>query len=635
MNFAFIVKRLIICCVFTCLAIASANAEMVHKRLDLAGIESISDQKVAEHLFYLEDQDGQATLEEVLLSSMEWQSSESVPLIEALWKPVEHNPPNFGYSSSVYWFYLPLLNAAHYSSEWVVEIAYPVLDYVDLYVVRKGEVQSFYKLGDKQPFSNRVFDHRNFRIPVSLEPLDQVGIYIRVKTSSAVQVPVSLWTYGGLMKYDQLDSLIIGLYFGLLLVMALYNGMIYLTVRQKSNLHYVLYVICYGFFQAALMGLAYQYIWPSSIHWNDQSILFCLALSLMFGTLFIRSYLNLNHKSPRMNRLYSVATWIGGAFVGLSFVLSYDVMIRLMVSFSIVICLGAMAGGLYLWRSIGRSIQYFTLAWLFLFFGGFILAMNKFGVLPRNLLTENASLYGSAIQIILLSMALVEQLTMERKKRFAAQQRAIVQERLAREAQEHALTLQRQDNERLELRVQERTAELESLNERLKELTIKDSLTGLYNRRHLDTKAEEEYKRAQRERNPLAVLLIDLDHFKQINDQYGHQFGDECLIAAAKVLGDNVQRTSDTVARYGGEEFVAILPGASKEKARYLAEMIRLSIMSLNMSYEGKKVPLSVSIGIVSTVPKEAGRYEELIKAADEALYQAKAEGRNRVLSAN
>ncbi len=613
----------------------AANAEEFLARLDLAGMEEVSDIEVADHLYYFQDTDGQASLEEILLLSMEWEvSGQKLDSSDSDWHKVENNPPNFGYSSSVYWFYLPLLNAAHYGSEWVVEVAYPVLDFVDLYVVRNGDVQSFYKLGDKQPFSNRVFDHRNFRIPVSMQPLDQVGIYIRVKTSSAVQVPISLWTYGGLMKYDQIDHLIIGLYFGLLLVMALYNGMIYLTVRQKSNLYYVLYVVSYGCFQAALMGIAYQYVWPSSIHWNDQSILFCLALSLMFGTLFIRSYLNLNALSPKMDWLYGVATWVGGVFICLSFILTYDIMIRLIVSFSIVICLGAMAGGVYLWRSIGRSIQYFTLAWLFLFAGGFILAMNKFGVLPRNLFTENASLYGSAIQIILLSMALVEQLTVERKKRFAAQQRAIVQERLAREAQEHALTLQRLDNERLELRVQERTVELETLNERLKELTIKDSLTGLYNRRYLDIKAEEEHKRAQRDRNPLGVLLMDLDNFKLINDQYGHQFGDECLIAVAKALGDNVQRTSDTVARYGGEEFVAILPGASKEKARYLAEMIRLSVMSLSIDYEGQKVPLSVSIGLVSTVPKEAGRYEELIKAADDALYQAKSEGRNRVLSA-
>jgi diguanylate cyclase len=264
-----------------------------------------------------------------------------------------------------------------------------------------------------------------------------------------------------------------------------------------------------------------------------------------------------------------------------------------------------------------------------------ILALNKFGILPRNLFTENASLYGSALQIILLSMALVEQLNMERKKRFAAQQRAIVQERLAREAQEHALALQRQDNERLEQRVQERTAELEALNDKLQELTIRDSLTGLYNRRYLDMKAEEEYKRAQRDRNALAVLVMDLDNFKQINDKYGHQFGDECLIATAKVLGDNVQRTSDTVARYGGEEFVAILPGASKEKARYLAEMVRLNIMAIEMNFEGQRVPLSMSIGFVSTKPKEVGRYETLIKQADEALYRAKAEGRNRVVGAN
>ncbi len=624
-------------CLLLCFVIArAALAEEYFPRLDLAGVDQVSDAEISDNLFVYEDKHGQASLEEILLSALEWQSqAESERTHSEQWRSVDHNPPNFGYSSSVYWFHLPLLNAAHFSSDWVVEVAYPVLDYVDLYVVRDGDVQSFYKLGDKQPFSNRVFEHRNFRIPVTLKPLDQTDIFIRVKTSSAVQVPVRLWSYGGLMKYDQIDILIIGVYFGLLLVMALYNGLLFLTVRQRSNLHYVLYVVSYGFFQASLIGLAYQYIWPSGTHWNDQSILVSLALSLVFGTMFIRSYLDLRLSSPKLELFYRAATWLGVVSILLSFVLSYDLMIRVMVYSSTIICLGAMAGGVYLWRSIGRSIQYFTLAWLFLFSGGLILALNKFGILPRNLFTENASLYGSALQIILLSMALVEQLNMERKKRFAAQQRAIVQERLAREAQEHALALQRQDNERLEQRVQERTAELEALNDKLQELTIRDSLTGLYNRRYLDMKAEEEYKRAQRDRNALAVLVMDLDNFKQINDKYGHQFGDECLIATAKVLGDNVQRTSDTVARYGGEEFVAILPGASKEKARYLAEMVRLNIMAIEMNFEGQRVPLSMSIGFVSTKPKEVGRYETLIKQADEALYQAKAEGRNRVVGAN
>jgi len=620
---------------------AVSAGEDFFPRLDLAGVDHVSDQELSAHLYVHEDVEGKASLEEVLLSSVEWQSHQlkqlerlSVGRDDSYWHVVSHNPPNYGYTSSVYWFHLPLLNAAHYGSDWVVEVAYPVLDYVDLYVVRDGEVQSFYKLGDKQPFSNRVFEHRNFRIPVELQPLDQLDIFIRINTSSAVQVPIRVWTYGGLMEYDQMDMLIVGVYFGLLLVMAIYNGMIYLAVRQRSNLHYVLYVVSYGFFQMALTGLAYQYIWPSGIHWNDQSILVSLAFSVLFGTMFIRSYLDLKSISPKLEVLYRFASWVGGVCILLSFVLPYSVMIQVIVYASTVLCLCAMAGGVYLWRSVGRSIQYFTLAWLCLFAGGLVLALNKFGFLPRNLFTENASLYGSALQVILLSMALVEQINMERKKRFAAQQRAIVQERLAREAQEHALMLQRQDNERLEVRVQERTSELEALNNKLQELTIKDSLTSLYNRRHLDLKAEEEYKRAQRERNPLAVLVMDLDNFKQINDRYGHQFGDECLVATAKVLSDNVQRTSDTVARYGGEEFVAILPGASKEKARYLAEMIRLNIMSLELEFEGKRVPLSMSIGFVSMVPKEAGRYEELIKLADQALYQAKEEGRNRVIGA-
>jgi diguanylate cyclase len=451
-------------------------------RFGLAESRKVDGHELVDFLYVLEDKKGLLSLDQV--SAKASASSDSLGDRLGAWSKVKHNPSNFGYSSSVYWFYLPTSNLSAGDSDWVLEVAYSVLDFVDFYIVRDGRVIGAYKLGDKQPFSNRVFEHRNFRVPMHLEPGEEADIYIRVSTSSAVQVPVNLWEYGGLMKYDQIDTLIIGLYFGLLMVMALYNGMIYLKVRQRSNLHYVLYVISYSFFQASLMGLSYQYLWPSGIHWNDQSILVSLAFTLVFAAMFIRSYLDLKAHSPKLDLIYRYGAWLGGLFIALSFVLPYALMIRIMVIANTIICLFAMVGGIYLWRSIGRSIQYFTLAWIFLFAGGFILAMNKFGVLPRNFFTENASLYGSAMQVILLSMALVEQLHVERRKRFAAQQRAIVQERLAREAQEHALTLQRQDNERLELRVHERTAELEALNNKLKELTIKDSLTGLFNRRY-------------------------------------------------------------------------------------------------------------------------------------------------------
>ena len=596
------------------------------QRLLLSKNISYTADQLGESLFYLEDEAGQFSITSIM------SNADDASFVSPPWRLVERNPSNFGYSDSSYWFLLPLENISSTSINLIAEVAYPLLDYVDFYVVTNGELKHFYKLGDKQPFSNRVFEQRNYRIALDLAARDKVDLYIRVKTNSSMQVPVQLWTVDSLMKWDQSDNLILGVYFGLIMVMALYNLMIYVTIRQRANLYYSLYVFSFGFFQASFIGLSFQYLWPESTYWNDQSILFGIALSVFFGVTFIRAYIGLGNVAPTFDLICRGAMIISLALVVLVFIFNYHVMIRVMIAYGSLFCILCIVGGLILWRTVGASIRLFTLGWLCLFIGGFVFAASKFGVLPRNVVTENAALMGSAVEIILLAVGLAMQINVERKQRFAAQQEAIVQERLAREAQEHALFLQKQDNEKLEERVKARTAELNELNLKLQELTVKDGLTCLYNRRYLDEKAEEEYSRAQRERNPLTVMIFDLDNFKQLNDRYGHQFGDLCLIEVSRVLKDTIQRTSDTVARYGGEEFVTLLPGASKEKARYLAEMIRLNIMSLVVKHEGVRVPLTVSVGFISEIPRDAGRYEDFLKSADDALYQAKANGRNCVV---
>jgi diguanylate cyclase (GGDEF)-like protein len=166
----------------------------------------------------------------------------------------------------------------------------------------------------------------------------------------------------------------------------------------------------------------------------------------------------------------------------------------------------------------------------------------------------------------------------------------------------------------------------------LEEMATTDALTGLINRRKFDRVIDEEWRRAHRLGTPVALLMIDADHFKSFNDSFGHQAGDEVLVGIALCIADSVHRAGDCAARYGGEEFAVLLPGLTPFSALEVAELIRLKVQQWSAGQPG----VTISIGVASLTPTGALPWSALVSAADKALYAAKDDGRNRsVVSAN
>jgi diguanylate cyclase (GGDEF)-like protein len=161
--------------------------------------------------------------------------------------------------------------------------------------------------------------------------------------------------------------------------------------------------------------------------------------------------------------------------------------------------------------------------------------------------------------------------------------------------------------------------------DKLEELASTDALTGLKNRRRFDEAIETEWRRAERHKTPLSLLMIDADHFKAYNDTFGHQAGDQVLVGIAICISDSTRRAGDCAARYGGEEFAVLLPGTSGTEAVTVAETIRRKVQG----WSDDATVSTVSIGIASTVPTPAMDWASFVNAADKALYAAKAEGRN------
>jgi len=199
--------------------------------------------------------------------------------------------------------------------------------------------------------------------------------------------------------------------------------------------------------------------------------------------------------------------------------------------------------------------------------------------------------------------------------------------------------LERQ-NDRLHQEVRDRLAAevaLQAANQELQRLAHMDGLTQVANRRSFDSGLTKEWRRLARDRHPLTLMLCDVDFFKNYNDSYGHQVGDDCLRNVASAISSALKRPGDLVARYGGEEFAVILPNTPMSGALHVAFEIKAAVRALEMAHCGSSISkyVTLSIGVASVVPLVEFSPMSLLAAADRALYKAKLEGRNRIASAD
>ena len=187
------------------------------------------------------------------------------------------------------------------------------------------------------------------------------------------------------------------------------------------------------------------------------------------------------------------------------------------------------------------------------------------------------------------------------------------------------------DSIRLRFENEQLIKSLQVINSRLTELSVIDELTQVANRRSLDDNLEREWLRAKRMRTPISMLMIDIDYFKQYNDEFGHIKGDECLVYIADFLKNNLNRSGDFIARYGGEEFCIIMPDTNISGATDFAEKIHSGVRDLKIPNHGSDVSkfLTISVGVASVIPGKDDTYMDLIYTSDKALYNAKNDGRN------
>lgn len=579
-------------------------------------------------LFSLEDAGGMLTLAEV-----------QHPEFDKKWQKAPTGALNFGFTNSAYWLKFPLVNTEISSELKLIEIAFALIDYIDIYYLEGQKVIQAYHTGDRRPFDTRPVFHRNFIFPANLEAGKTLTVFIRVQSTDCIQIPIKVWDSKDFFAVDQQEMLVLGLFFGFLAIMLVYNLFLYFATRDRSYLYYVVFVGSMIYVQISQKGLGFQFFWPESISWNHVNLPFSLFMGIFGCFFFVNGFLGLNRRDHGWVATIATTGMVASlASAAGSFIIPYENIVLVAASGGPLMAVFLIYVGVSLWRKGNRSARFLTVAWLAFLSGIVLFALNRLGVIPRMLFTENAMLIGSALEAVLISLALADRIKMERDARISAQESALESERRASEAQKEALVIQKEANEDLEKKVKARTVELESAMQKLARANIKlndlaqlDGLTGVYNRRYFDERLEHEWQRCRREKAPLSLLMIDIDHFKNINDVHGHLMGDKCLIHLAGTLQKIVKRPSDFVVRYGGEEFTITLPNTGQVGAGHVAEQARLAVEAQCLASNGKAIRLTVSVGVATVVPGEDPQILDLIKAADQALYLAKARGRNQV----
>lgn len=559
---------------------------------------------LTDEMVFLEDKSKNLTLEDVRAAKG--------------WQQVSEKGFSKGYNNSAWWLKFDTLNP-YKTGNWLLEVAYPVLDYLSVYIADETGGLRRLNLGDKLPFAQRPIEHRTFLVPLDLRPNQVVTIYLRIASSSSVQVPLVIWEHDQFLKAQSTESLLHGVIFGSLIIMALYNLLVYTVLRDRSYIYYVCYIFCLILFAGGLYGWNFRYFWPTATRWNDQSILFFLAGLVYFATLFCWTFLDVKTLKQKWVAIwFKVHIAVLPMFMAASLILPYEIVVRVLVPVGAVSCNVGLVSGVLAWRQGRPSAAVYTIAWGFLFAGGIVLALSKAGVIAQTLVTNYALQFGSVLETVLLSFALAQRINSERLLRL--------------DAQNKLLELQVQTNVELEERVVARTHELEQVNKKLKDLSDTDQLSGLKNRRFFDVFLAKEFATSFRERTTIGILLIDIDNFKSINDTYGHTVGDQCIQAIAKQLPASVSRLTDVVARYGGEEFCIVLPHTDAAGALHVANRSLAAIREIHCPVDNAVIRFTCSIGCHTEVPSQLKGMKEFIDRADLALYEAKKTGKDKVV---
>ncbi|WP_299595207.1 diguanylate cyclase [uncultured Microbulbifer sp.] len=486
-------------------------------------------------------------------------------------QPVPADQTNFGFSRAAYWVAFSLHNPSSDRLRLIVRQDYPLIDRLDFWQPNVEGGWTHTATGDRRPFHSRPLNLRDFVFPISLPANSTQTFYLRYQTAGSMNIGLSVSSETAFLPQLGKEQILLGIYYGGFLVLVIYNLFLFLAVRDRAYAYYMGYAISYGLYFGVHNGLSFQYLWPGNPWLANQSLVILLGLTLIFGIQFVRTVCCGPQLAPRTDRVARFLLYLLLPLTAIAPFVSYGPMILSLATLTLLLSILFMVMGAISLLRGSVPARYFLVGWTALLVSVVIYMLKTFGLVPHNSFTHNAFQVGALVEMVLLSLALGARVG----------------------------ELQRQG--------------------------YTDQLTGLFNRRYFDEQFPREFALAARNGTPLALLILDLDHFKAINDRLGHARGDAALCAVGQLIRKQVRKPV-LACRYGGEEFAILLPRANRIQAASVAERLVKVVAEMEL----EDMSLTVSIGIAACEQGNVASSLRLFEAADAALYRAKQAGRNR-----
>lgn len=349
---------------------------------------------LSSHIEYYEDKEG-------LLSFDEVRTRPFLYLHQAV--------PSFGFTSSVYWFKVRVIPSKNSKEEhWWLSVTYPLLDHVQFFQVDEdGKWRSSQQSGEEEAFGYRELEDRHFHFRVGIQERP-VTLYLRVTTNGSMQVPMVLHTSEDIIETIQVPLLLTGLYYGVFIIIFLYNLILYFYTRERNYVYYLLFISSFIGWQMTLDGLGVQYFWTSWPWVVEHMAPLWMSLATFFAIMFSRSFLRTKENAGWLDTLLLILLLLSGVMMTGTLFIAYDIIVTINAIIGAIAALTLFVTGVVMFRRDYRPARFYIAGWSAFLVGTVVFALNKFDLIGGFYLFNHAQQVGSAIEMILLSWALAD-----------------------------------------------------------------------------------------------------------------------------------------------------------------------------------------------------------------------------------